>query len=61
MKYLIVAVVFLTIFSLIWVAFRDAIDPNAAKQIPNRKFRKKEEWPPVGEDTDKLFWMIQVK
>lgn len=61
MKAFVVVVVTVTIVSIIWASFRDAIDPNSSSYSAlARDVREEGEWPKIGQDAKNIFWMVQV-
>ena len=61
MKAFFVVIVTVTITSILWASFRNALDPNlTSEDVPTRLHRTEGEWPRLNGDPDNIFWMVQV-
>ena len=62
MKAFFVVIVTVTITSMLWAAFRNALDPNlTSEDVPTRVRRTEGEWPRLDGGPDNIFWMVQVR
>ena len=61
MKGLIFVILTVTVTSILWAAFRDAIDPNqTSDDAPAREHRKEGAWARLDGRPENIFWMVQV-